>query len=146
VAFKKPKQLLYFLLRGGLPARFLGYLTIAALLYLFQATPARGDSPSSQVAGNSTILDPLLEKIDLVDGNDIRFQRLSPGSGLSQTRVEWLVQDKVGFIWFGTQYGLNRYDGYKSKIFKHEPDRPDSLSCVYVRSLFVDRGGILWVG
>jgi signal transduction histidine kinase/ligand-binding sensor domain-containing protein len=146
VAFKKPKQLLYFLLGCGLPARFLGYLTIATLLCLFQVTPARGDSPSSQVADHSTILDPLSEKIDLVDGNDIRFQRLSPGSGLSQTRVEWLVQDKVGFIWFGTQYGLNRYDGYKSKIFKHEPDRPDSLSCVYVRSLFVDRAGTLWVG
>ena len=49
-------------------------------------------------------------------------------------------------MWFGTQYGLNRYDGYKSKVFKHEPDRPDSLSCVYVRSLLVDHAGTLWVG
>ena len=49
-------------------------------------------------------------------------------------------------MWFGTQYGLNRYDGYKSKVFKHEPDRPDSLSCVYVRSLLVDHTGTLWVG
>ena len=57
-----------------------------------------------------------------------------------------MVQDKVGFLWFGTQYGLNRFDGYKSKVFKHEPGRTDSLSCVYVRSLFVDRAGTLWVG
>ena len=49
-------------------------------------------------------------------------------------------------MWFGTQYGLNRYDGYKSKVFKHEPDRPDSLSCVYVRNLLVDHTGTLWVG
>jgi ligand-binding sensor domain-containing protein len=49
-------------------------------------------------------------------------------------------------MWFGTQYGLNRFDGCKSKVFKHEPGRPDSLSCVYVRSLFVDRAGTLWVG
>ncbi len=127
-------------------ARLPGYVTIAILLCLFRATPARGDSQSPQVAGHSTILDPLSEKIDLVDGNDIRFQRLSAGTGLSQTRVAWVVQDKVGFMWFGTQYGLNRYDGYKSKVFKHEPGRPDSLSCVYVRSLYVDRAGTLWVG
>jgi signal transduction histidine kinase/ligand-binding sensor domain-containing protein len=146
VACKKPKQLFHFLLGCRLPACSLGYLTIAILLSLFRATPARGDPPPIQVAGHSTILDPLSEKIDLVDGNDIRFQRLSAGSGLSQTRVAWVVQDKVGFMWFGTQYGLNRYDGYKSKVFKHEPDRPDSLSCVYVRSLFVDRAGTLWVG
>jgi len=144
-AFRKPKQLFYFLVGCGLPARFFGYLTIAILLCLL-ATPARGDSRSSQVAGHSKILDPLSETIDLVDGNDIRFQRLSAGSGLSQTRVAWLVQDKVGFIWFGTQYGLNRFDGYKSKVFKHEPGRPDSLSCVYVRTLFLDRAGTLWVG
>ena len=42
------------------------------------------------------------------------------------------MEDDQGFIWFGTQYGLNRYDGYKFKLFKHEPGRPDSLSGVYV--------------
>lgn len=57
-----------------------------------------------------------------------------------------MVQDNLGFVWFGTQYGLNRYDGYRSKVFKHEPGRSDSLSCVYIRSLFVDHSGALWVG
>ena len=114
------------------------YVAIAILLCLFRTTPARGDLQPSP--------DSLSEKIDLVDENDIRFQRLSAGSGLSQTRVAWVVQDKVGFMWFGTQYGLNRYDGYKTKVFKHEPNQPDSLSCVYVRSLFVDRAGTVWVG
>jgi ligand-binding sensor domain-containing protein len=57
-----------------------------------------------------------------------------------------VVQDKLGFMWFGTQYGLNRYDGYKSKVFKHEPGRAETLSCVFVRSLLVDRSGTLWVG
>ncbi len=146
MAFRKPKQLVYFLAGSRLPARSLGFVTIALLLCLFRTTPARGNLPSSQVADHSKSSDPLSQKIDLVDRNDIRFQRLSAASGLSQTRVAWVVQDKVGFMWFGTQYGLNRYDGYKSKIFKHEPDRPDSLSCVYVRTLFVDRAGTLWVG
>jgi signal transduction histidine kinase/ligand-binding sensor domain-containing protein len=91
-------------------------------------------------------VDHLPARIDLVDGLDIRFRRLSASAGLSQTRVSWVVQDKTGFIWFGTQYGLNRYDGYRSKVFKHEAGRPESLSCVYVRSLLVDHAGTLWVG
>jgi ligand-binding sensor domain-containing protein/signal transduction histidine kinase len=135
VPFRRPKQLL------AVPARLAGYATIAILFSVFATTLAR-----AEVAGHGTSLDSLPAKIDVADGNDIRFQRLSASSGLSQTRVAWVVQDKIGFMWFGTQYGLNRYDGYKSKVFKHEPGRPDSLSCVYVRGLFVDRAGTLWVG
>jgi signal transduction histidine kinase/ligand-binding sensor domain-containing protein len=146
VPFRKPTRLFYFLVGCDLPARLPLFVAIAVLLCFLRATPARASSQSSPVAGHGTILDPLSEKIDLVDGNDIRFQRLSAGTGLSQTRVGWVAQDKVGFMWFGTQYGLNRYDGYKSKVFKHEPGRPESLSCAYVRTLFVDRAGTVWVG
>jgi signal transduction histidine kinase/ligand-binding sensor domain-containing protein len=89
-------------------------------------------------------IDTLPVNLNVVYGKDIRFRRLS--AGLSQTRVSSIVQDKQGFIWFGTQYGLDRYDGYTSKVFEHEPGRSDSLSCVYIRSLFVDRSGTLWVG
>ena len=94
----------------------------------------------------SLAADPLPFRLTVVDGEDIRFRRLSSAAGLSQTRVASVVQDKLGFIWLGTQYGLNRYDGYKSRVFKHEPGRSDSLSCVYIRSLFVDHSGTLWVG
>ena len=45
-----------------------------------------------------------------------------------------------------TQYGLNRYDGYKFKLFRHDPGRPDSLSGVSIIALFKDRSGMLWVG
>jgi ligand-binding sensor domain-containing protein len=82
----------------------------------------------------------------VVDGQDLRFKRLPENAGLSQTRVSSVVQDNLGFIWFGTQYGLNRLDGYRSKVFKHEPGRSDSLSCVYIHSLFIDHSGTLWVG
>jgi ligand-binding sensor domain-containing protein len=76
----------------------------------------------------------------------MQFSRLSTEQGLSQTRVAQIVQDDQGFIWFGKQYGLNRYDGYKFKVFVHDPARKDSLSCAFVRSLFKDRSGTLWVG
>jgi signal transduction histidine kinase/ligand-binding sensor domain-containing protein len=85
-------------------------------------------------------------RIPAIDGNDIRFSRLSTAQGLSQTRVAQIVQDDQGFMWFGTQYGLDRYDGYEFRVFTHDPARESSLSCVYVHSLFKDRSGSLWVG
>ena len=82
----------------------------------------------------------------VTDGEDIRFSHLSTKAGLSQTRVAQIVQDDEGFLWFGTQYGLDRYDGYHFKIFVHDPTRENSLSCAFVRSLFKARDGALWVG
>ena len=108
------------------------------------AEPRTTASVETRSATDGT--DRLPARIDAVDGLDIRFRRLPASAGLSQTRVAWAVQDRVGFMWFGTQYGLNRFDGYKSKVFKHEPGHPESLSCVYIRSLFVDHAGTLWVG
>jgi signal transduction histidine kinase/ligand-binding sensor domain-containing protein len=85
-------------------------------------------------------------RLPVTDANDIRFSRLSTSQGLSQSRVAQIVEDNQGFIWFGTQYGLDRYDGYEYKVFAHDPARENSLSCVYIHSLFKDRSGTLWVG
>ena len=85
-------------------------------------------------------------RVPIVEGRDIRFRRLSNPQNLSHVRVESIVQDTQGFMWFGTWNGLNRYDGYKFKVFKHEPGNPKSLSGVYVYSLFKDHSGNLWVG
>ena len=85
-------------------------------------------------------------RFPVIDGSDIRFSRLSTAQGLSQTRVAQLVQDDTGFMWFGTQYGLDRYDGYEFRVFTHDSARKESLSCVYIHSLFKDRSGMLWVG
>lgn len=90
--------------------------------------------------------DSLPRTIVVKEGRDIRFRRLPRSSGLSQRRVAAATQDGTGFMWFATQYGLNRFDGYKSKVFKHELRRADSLSCVYVRALLVDHAGRLWAG
>ena len=82
----------------------------------------------------------------MIAGTDTHFRRLPSDSGLSQTRVSEIVQDDDGFIWFGTQNGLNRFDGYKCKVFRHDPNDPGSLSGVYIYSLFKDRSGFIWVG
>jgi hypothetical protein len=86
-------------------------------------------------------VDTRIVRLPVVDGQDIRFEHLPATGGLSQTRAEKIVQDDQGFLWFGTQYGLDRYDGYEFKVFAHDPNNPDSLSGVYVYSLFKDRSG-----
>jgi PAS domain S-box-containing protein len=91
-------------------------------------------------------VDPNTIILPVADGKDIRFTRFSTEDGLSQTRVSQIVQDDQGFLWFGSQYGLNRYDGYKFKVFKHEPGVANSLGGVYIYSLFKDHSGTLWVG
>ena len=90
--------------------------------------------------------DPVPIRLPVIDGKPLRFTRISTADGLSQTRVAQIVQDNRGFIWFGTQYGLNRYDGYKFKVFVHDPRRLNSLGGVFVTSLFKDRSGAIWVG
>jgi len=78
--------------------------------------------------------------------NDVRFEQLSVEQGLSQSSVFSIVQDRSGFLWFGTQDGLNRYDGYHFSLFQHDPDDPTSLSSNNIRTLFVDKSGTLWIG
>jgi ligand-binding sensor domain-containing protein len=120
-------------------------LVVASVFALTTAQPLLAQPPGTGpvVVAQS---DPHPIKLPIVDGHDLRFQRVSLTQGLSQTSVSSITQDNQGFMWFGTQYGLNRYDGYKFKVFAREPGRSNSLSGVFVRSLFKDRDGILWVG
>lgn len=77
---------------------------------------------------------------------DYRFDRMSLEEGLSQSSVYTIVQDDKGFIWIGTQDGLNRYDGYTFKVFKSESENKNSLSSNYINTLYVDNHGFLWIG
>jgi ligand-binding sensor domain-containing protein/signal transduction histidine kinase len=80
------------------------------------------------------------------DGAGLRVDRLSVENGLSQTTVWTVVQDSRGFIWMGTEEGLNRHDGYRFKIFEHAPEDPRSLAELEVHSLCEDSAGELWIG
>lgn len=76
----------------------------------------------------------------------LQCERISLEHGLSESIIEGIVQDQKGFLWFATEDGLNRYDGYSFKIFRLVPGDSTSLSHNEIKSLYVDRAGVLWVG
>jgi len=76
----------------------------------------------------------------------LRFEYITLEEGLSQNNVFAILQDRLGYLWFGTEDGLNRYDGYTCKIFRHNTDDSTSISDNTILSLFEDRDGTLWIG
>ncbi|MBP1656202.1 MAG: signal transduction histidine kinase [Bacteroidetes bacterium] len=76
----------------------------------------------------------------------IQFRHLTVNQGLSQGSVICILQDSFGFLWFGTQDGLNRYDGYEITIFKHDPADSSTLIDNFVITLAEDSSGTLWIG
>lgn len=76
----------------------------------------------------------------------LRFTTLSVEDGLSQSTVRSIYQDIQGFMWFGTEDGLNKYDGYTFTIYKHDPEDPDSLSDNSINAIYQDSHGDLWLG
>jgi len=76
---------------------------------------------------------------------DIKFEHISVEQGLSHGRVHSILQDHRGFMWFGTDDGLNKYDGYKFTIYRHDPDDSLSLKSNWIKSLYEDKSGVLWI-
>ncbi len=98
----------------------------AALLFLLAASGALAQGPGPGVT--------------------VRFDRLGAEDGLSQSSVLAVLQDRQGFLWFGTQDGLNRYDGVRVTTYRHDPTEEGGLPTSYVQSLAETRDGAIWVG
>ncbi len=76
----------------------------------------------------------------------LRFDRVTVEDGLAGPEIMAIHQDAQGFLWFGTSEGLERYDGYTFKLYRHDPQDPGSLSDHSVLALTSDHLGELWVG
>ncbi|MET0022846.1 MAG: two-component regulator propeller domain-containing protein [Sedimenticola sp.] len=76
----------------------------------------------------------------------IIFNTLTTKDGLSHNNVTGVVQDDKGFMWFSTFDGLNRYDGYEFKVYRHDSKNSRSLTNNQIRRLFKSRNGDLWIG
>jgi DNA-binding NtrC family response regulator/ligand-binding sensor domain-containing protein len=76
----------------------------------------------------------------------IQFENISIDQGLSQSIVKCILQDEKGFIYFGTEDGLNRYDGYNFSVMRNNPQDGNSLSYNDITALYEDHLGNLWIG
>lgn len=66
--------------------------------------------------------------------------------GLSESCISAMCQDRTGYLWIATADGLNKYDGYQFKVYRHDPQDPRSISGSYVLSVMEDRAGNIWAG
>jgi len=115
------------------------------LAYAVVLTLSLGGIVSSQPA---YALQTISKSLDLnsIQSRNMRFSYLSTEHGLSQNSVLDITQDHQGYIWIGTQEGLNRYDGHEILLFERDAFDSTSLSHNWIWSLMVNRDGKLWVG
>ena len=79
-------------------------------------------------------------------GQSYYFRHYQVENGLSNNATICSLQDKKGFLWFGTKDGLNRFDGYSFKIFRNLPNDSGSIGSNFIHCLYEDPTGILWAG
>ncbi|MDF2434089.1 MAG: hypothetical protein JWP44_3720, partial [Mucilaginibacter sp.] len=76
----------------------------------------------------------------------VKFSSLTIADGLSQSDVKCIIKDRKGFMWFATDDGLNRFDGYNFTAFHHDKNDKRSLSSNNVTTIFEDKAGNIWIG
>lgn len=75
----------------------------------------------------------------------MRFDRITVADGLAQSAVYAIEQDQSGFLWFATENGIDRYDGFTFKHYRHERGNPNALASDFVRDMDIAEDGSLWI-
>jgi signal transduction histidine kinase/ligand-binding sensor domain-containing protein/DNA-binding NarL/FixJ family response regulator len=125
-------------------SRNVSFLAPALVAFLLVAAFSRAPAPA--MAHASETFNPQSAIGNPQSAIPPYFEHLSLDQGLSQSVVTAMLQDRKGFLWLGSQDGLNRYDGYTFRIFRHKPEDTKSLANSYVYSLAEDPSGLLWIG
>jgi len=76
----------------------------------------------------------------------IRFKRITINDGLSLSSVYDIYQDSKGFMWFGTEDGLNKYDGQSITVYGAHTDQRDFLADKWIEQVYEDKTGMIWLG
>src|SRR5690349_17310287 len=84
--------------------------------------------------------------LNIAPGSIVQFEHLTIEDGLSQNAGLAFFQDSKGYLWIGSQDGLNRYDGINFKVYKHDPEDPSSISHNSILVITEDKDGYLWIG
>jgi signal transduction histidine kinase/ligand-binding sensor domain-containing protein/CheY-like chemotaxis protein len=78
--------------------------------------------------------------------SQLAFERIPSQKWLYQRNITCVTQTPKGYMWFGTQSGLYRFDGYSIREFKHDAHNPNSISHNNVNCIYADKSGIIWIG
>ena len=128
------------------------FLTFCIILLVSSCGPAvLVDAPTPTLPASTPGPIPESASPELIQAStpyseNIRFERIGIEEGLSQSVVHVILQDRKGFLWVGTEDGLNRFDGHSFKVYRPDADNPSSLSDRWITSLAEDPQGYLWVG
>ena len=77
---------------------------------------------------------------------DFFIQKYNITAGLSSDYISAICQDSEGYLWLASSNGLNRFDGYSSKSFKPDYNKPNTFTNLDFKSLTEDKDGNLWIG
>jgi signal transduction histidine kinase/ligand-binding sensor domain-containing protein/DNA-binding response OmpR family regulator len=98
---------------------------------------------------NSSLLSAIcaiLLTLQVAAQEEINFTALTTKNGLSSNTINTILKDRFGLMWFGTDDGLDRFDGTNFTVYRHNPANPSSLQSNEILSLHEDKGGNLWIG
>jgi hypothetical protein len=130
----------------------LSALILSIILLLLTVACAENRAPTPPETESSPLGDsnspPAENKLNQVartnqySPESIRFEHITIEEGLSQNGGNAIIQDSKGFMWFGTQDGLNKYDGYNFTVYKHNPENSASISDNWIWSILEDHQSI----
>jgi ligand-binding sensor domain-containing protein len=83
---------------------------------------------------------------DFAQHPELRFKHLTVEDGLSQSTVRAIFQDKAGFMWFGTDIGISKYDGNDFTVYKYDAADTAGIPSNFIIEIFEDSYGKFWVG
>ncbi|MBC8053135.1 MAG: response regulator [Sphingobacteriaceae bacterium] len=95
---------------------------------------------------NLTLLLSIFIGTTIAQPKKIHFTYLTSGEGLSSNNVYAITKDRYGFMWFGTDDGLTRFDGLNFVVYRNAPENPKSLRVNEITTLHEDKTGRLWIG
>ena len=116
----------------------IAFLTVSIFISGLTVDFAGAQDTAAGTAETQRSADPLLSRY-------LRFGQLTTKDGLSNDTIWGIAQDNQGFMWFGTFDGLNRYDGNDFKLYRHDPDDPNSLSHNLAWSVVEDQAGVFCI-
>ncbi len=77
---------------------------------------------------------------------EVNFDHILSDKGLSQNTIHCIIQDSKGYMWFATEDGLDKYDGYNFTVYKNNPLDKNSISDNFIWTIYEDKSGTIWVG